>query len=159
MAEEKLNIKQQQFLDEYIKCGNATKAYMKVYKLKNEDSAASAAWRLLRNVEISDLKKRQLEKAGLTHDKIFSKIHELLDATKPIACNIYIKKGSDPAEQLKDADGVTKDFIEVADNATQVNAAKLAAQIAGALKNDDEEEATIPVKLTFKVPANWRPKR
>jgi len=40
--------KQKEFADEYIKTGNATQSYLKVYDTTNEQSAAASANKLLR---------------------------------------------------------------------------------------------------------------
>ncbi len=158
MAEERLNLKQKKFINEYIKCGSMADAYMKIYKVKNRETARAAGSRLLSNVNVSEIKKLQLEKAGLTRDRIFGKIEELMEAKKVISANIYMKSGDLPAEEMKEAGGCTKDFIDVPDNQTQLNAAKLASQLSGALNKEDEDEQTIPVKLTFKIPKDWKPK-
>ena len=49
----KLTLKQQRFVDEYIKSGNATQSYIKAgYSVKNENVAGVESKRLLRNPKI-----------------------------------------------------------------------------------------------------------
>jgi hypothetical protein len=51
----KANIKHKTFVLEYIANGNnATKAYMKVFEIKNYDSASVLSHKLLRNVKVSE---------------------------------------------------------------------------------------------------------
>lgn len=55
--------KQQIFADEYLKDLNGTRAYKVAYpSVKKDSSAATAAGRLLRNVEVKDYIDEQLEK-------------------------------------------------------------------------------------------------
>ena len=100
-----------------------------------------------------------MEKHGLTDGKIFSKLIEQMEASKVISANIYLKKGEDPAEEMKEAGGCTKDFIDVPDNQAQLKAVEIAAKLKGMFNRMDDDEATIPVKLTFSVPKDWRPKK
>lgn len=44
-----MTLKQKKFVDEYIKCGNATEAYKLAYSLKSNNVAAVNSFRLLRN--------------------------------------------------------------------------------------------------------------
>jgi len=88
----KLSKKQEAFVYEYLKDFNATQAYIRAgYKVKNENTAAVAAQRLLRNVNIQEkiqkeLKKRQKKYEATTENIItelsniaFSDIFELID--------------------------------------------------------------------------------
>ncbi|MGX6988562.1 terminase small subunit [Leuconostoc fallax] len=50
---DKLTTKQKRFCEEYVKLGNATRAYQVAgYAVKSETSAASSANRMLRNVKV-----------------------------------------------------------------------------------------------------------
>ena len=54
----KLNSKQKNFCNEYIKNGaNGTQAYLKAYKTKSEETATVNASRLLRSIFLSCKKK------------------------------------------------------------------------------------------------------
>ncbi len=61
----KLTQKQRLFADEYIKSGNATKAYIKAgYQVKSDGVAAAASIRMLRNVKVKsyiDAKMAEIE--------------------------------------------------------------------------------------------------
>lgn len=164
MAEEKqLNIKQQLFIKEYIaNGGNGAAAWMKVYKVKDKAVASAAAARMLANVNIQEIRQRMMEHHGLTDGKIFNKVIEQMDAMKPISCNVYIKKDHPTSQadgEMAPANGCTKDFVDVPDNQAQLKAVEIAAKLKGMFNRMDDEEQTIPVKLTFKVPDNWRPKK
>lgn len=56
-----------------------------------------------------------MEKQGLTDDKLTSKLKEGLEATKVISCNVIASDG----EGMKDANSMTKDFVDTPDYATQ----------------------------------------
>jgi phage terminase small subunit len=160
MAEDKLTPKQEAFIREYIKNGgNATQAAKKVYNCKNEGSARVIGWENLTKLNTQDLRKKLMEAHGLTDGKIFSKLIEQMDACKVISANIYMKKGEDPEEEMKEAGGCTKDFIDVPDNQAQLKAVEIAAKIKGMFNQMDDEEQTVPVKLVFEVPKDWRPKK
>lgn len=47
-----LNEKQKIFVSEYLKDFNGTRAYKVAYGVENEKTAATSAWRMLRNVDI-----------------------------------------------------------------------------------------------------------
>lgn len=56
-----------------------------------------------------------MEKRGLTDDRLLDVLDRGLEATKVISCNIIAIGG----EGMKDADSMTKDFVDVPDFATQ----------------------------------------
>ena len=55
-----------------------------------------------------------MDEKGLDDSAIEKGIREGLVATKPISCNVYIEN-NDGKMEMKDADGLSKDFIEVED--------------------------------------------
>lgn len=60
----KLTEKQKLFVDLYIETGNATEAYKRVYKSKNDNTAAKEGFKLLRNPKITpfiEQRNKQLE--------------------------------------------------------------------------------------------------
>ena len=80
---------QKRFAREYVKCGNATEAYKKVYKVKNDMSAGTAGSRLLQNVNvreyIQELNKKQENKHTLDLEdclRILTEIAEDPTSTK-----------------------------------------------------------------------------
>lgn len=78
-----LNKNQKVFCQEYIKNGmNATRAYIKVYKLKDENKAAASASRLLRNVNVQEYLKELQSKL---EDKAIITVEEILKELKAIA--------------------------------------------------------------------------
>ena len=56
-----MNIRHKKFVDEYIICGNATKAYMDVYKAKNRKTAQKSGSKLLQREDVKEYLERQLE--------------------------------------------------------------------------------------------------
>ena len=56
-----LRIKQRQFCDEYVICGNATEAYLKVYAKQSRASAEANARRLLGNDSVKKYIENRLE--------------------------------------------------------------------------------------------------
>jgi len=68
-----------------------------------------------RQVTRSEAFKKLLSKSGVTDNKLTIKIKEGLDATKVISCNVIAQD----SEGMKDADSMTKDFVDVEDYATR----------------------------------------
>ena len=68
-----------------------------------------------------------LEKSGLTDKRLSEKFKELLEAKKVISANIINSNG----EGLKDANSMTKDFIEVNDNDIQLRTATVISKLKG----------------------------
>ncbi len=106
--------------------------------IKTKQEAGIRAGYAKKNVSVtvsSKLKKisfisalhQALEKAGLTDSKLAEKFKELLEAKKVISANVIMKSG----EGMKDADAMTKDFIEIADNDVQLRTATVIAKLKG----------------------------
>ena len=75
---------QKLFCQEYLKNGqNGTKAYAKVYKIKDENKAAASASRLLRNVKVSEyikeIQEEIREKTTVTMEYIVEKAKDVLE--------------------------------------------------------------------------------
>ncbi|WP_304508931.1 terminase small subunit [Anaerotignum sp.] len=74
--------KQKKFANEYLIDLNATRAYKKAYpKIKNDDVAAQAGSRLLRNVKVSEyiekrMKDRQ-KRTEITQDKVVAELAKI----------------------------------------------------------------------------------
>ncbi len=109
----KLNSKQKNFCNEYIKNGaNGTQAYLKAYKTKSEETATVNASRLLRNANvqqyISELQEEAKDKA------IMSAIERkkwLTDVVKDIQreeCMVKMPDGEEMVIGSKNADLNTK---------------------------------------------------
>lgn len=76
----KLTLKQRKWLKEYIDCGNATEAAMRVYACKNRDSANAIGAQNLAKININEL----LEESGVSDAKLVRTLMEGIDATKPL---------------------------------------------------------------------------
>ena len=63
---------------------------------------------------------RRLKRAGLTRTYYMQKLKDLCEATKPISCI-----------RGKEADGGTVDFVDVPDNAVQLNAVRTIIDLYG----------------------------
>lgn len=66
---------------------------------------------------------KRLKRAGLTRTYYMTKLKDLCEATKPISCI-----------RGKEADGGTVDFVDVPDNAVQLNAVKTIIDLYGDAK-------------------------
>lgn len=77
-----LNIKQQRFVDEYIKSGNATDAYVKAGYSKNK--ANTNATKLLQNTTIKNYIKKRIEQA---------QEESLMSVTEALALSASIARG------------------------------------------------------------------
>jgi hypothetical protein len=95
-----LTLKQRKFLKLYLELGNATEAAMRVYDVKDRDSANAIGSENLAKLSYSDL----MEEAGITDKLLQEKILEGLSATRTISA----VKGTS-------ANGGTTDFIDVPD--------------------------------------------
>lgn len=87
---------------------------------------------------VNRLKDIAMEKAGITRAKVYQKVCEGLDATKVISSNVIAQDG----EGMKDANSMTKDFIEVPDFKERRESAKICLQLFGDLNNDADEGAS-----------------
>lgn len=77
-----------------------------------------------------------MEAAGITDERLSKKISEGLDATKVISCNVIAKDG----EGMKDANSMTKDFVDVPDYPTQHKFLETALELKSHKKNSDNPE-------------------
>lgn len=73
-----ITLKQRKWLKLYLELGNATKAAMRVYDCKNEESAAQIGWENLRKLDFGEL----MEEAGITDKKLNEKLEEGLESTR-----------------------------------------------------------------------------
>lgn len=100
---DKLTFKQRKWIKLYLETGNATEAAMKVYDVKDRDSAKQIGYENLSKLDYSSF----MEEAGITDVLIQQKIMEGLDANRVISA---MNTG-------KQATGATADFIDVPDYA------------------------------------------
>lgn len=86
-----------------------------------------------------------MEKRGLTDDRLLDVLERGLDATKVISCNIIaIDK-----EGMKDADSMTKDFVDVPDYATQHKFLDTGLKLKGHLR--DKMDVTITSDISDRL--------
>jgi hypothetical protein len=71
-----------------------------------------------------------MDKANVTDTKLIQKLSEGLDSTKVISANIIAPSG----EGMKDADSMTKDFVDVPDFATRHKYLETGLKLRGHLK-------------------------
>lgn len=109
----KLTLKERKFIKAYIETGNKSKAaQMAGYK------NIMSAWDVLENPRVQAAIEMMMDKKGLSDGELLDGIAEGTKANKVISANIYYKNPQDPnapVEDMKESDGVTKDFIEVPD--------------------------------------------
>lgn len=72
----KLSAKQQQFINEYLVCWNATDAYMRAYAVADRTVAASNGSRLLKNAEISTAISARLSESAMSADEVLRRLAE-----------------------------------------------------------------------------------
>lgn len=77
---QQLTLKQHRWLKEYLKCGNATEAAVRVYNVKNRDSANAIGAQNLAKIDFDKL----LDANGLTLAQMLKAIVEGLNATKKV---------------------------------------------------------------------------
>lgn len=69
-----LNSKHQQFINEYLKCWNATKAYQLVYPKASEESARRLGSNLLTNVDISAAIQQRLDENAMSANEVLQRL-------------------------------------------------------------------------------------
>ena len=120
-----LTTKQKMFLKEYFKTGNGTRSAMKVYNCKNLASASALSSETL--ASLKDVVKTLMEAKGLTLGKIIDVVNDGAEANKVISAMVVNKKG----DGMKEANSMTKDFVEVPDHPTRLKAAEIASKWLG----------------------------
>ena len=109
-----LTLKQRKWIKEYLSCGNASEAAMKVYSVKDRESAGQIGYENLKKLDYSDF----LEEAGISDVLIQQKIMEGLDATRTVSARVIVQKNRPTSQadgELPLADSKTDDFIDVPD--------------------------------------------
>lgn len=79
---------------------------------------------------ISDTICAEFEKAGIGTSYAVERHRELMEANKPVACNIITKGGKD--KDQKDADSLTTDFVEVPDWSARAKGLDMYYSVRGA---------------------------
>ena len=127
-----LEPKEAAFIVRWLESGNGTDAAMKVYKCKNRNVAGVIANKVLRKVKNPTI--LFLEAQGLSLGEVVETVKEATKANKVISAMVVNKKG----DGMKDANSMTKDFIEIPDHPTRLKAAEMAAKWLGV----DKQPAT-----------------
>jgi hypothetical protein len=86
------------------------------------------ACKIAHDTAISSTEQR-LKRSGLTRSYYLQKLKGLCECTKPISATVIHKAGKSKGAQ--DADSTTTDFIDVPDNAVQLNAIKTVIALYG----------------------------
>lgn len=72
-----LSAKHQQFVEEYLRCFNATRAYQAVYPTVGRLTAASNGYRLLReNPEVAEYVQQRLSETAMSADEVLMRLAE-----------------------------------------------------------------------------------
>lgn len=77
---DKITEKQRVFADEYVKCLNATEAYIKAYGTKDKKQAGNLGSRLKNHPEVKDYIKKRIERVSKRAEIEAEKVMELLAA-------------------------------------------------------------------------------
>lgn len=90
-----------------------------------------------------------LEKSGVSDRLLAKKLKEGLDATKPISCNVYIKDLAGNELELKAADGLSKDFIDIEDYSTRHKYVVTSLELRGHIKNHGNGHSVSVVNINY----------
>lgn len=143
----KLTLKQQKWLEIYLKTGNATEAAREAYNC-NERSARQIGYENMTKLDISEL----FDAQGMTLLKLITEIIEGTNATKLIKANLIVQKenthditSKQLIEAAKELNGV---YMEVPDFAARhkylTTALRMRKMYPGqSTKSQDEEPAVI----------------
>ena len=83
-------------------------------------------------------------------DKVLvKKLKQLLEAQKPISCNVYLRNKDGEVVQMKDAGGCTKDFVDIPDNNVQLKAAEFIAKAKGHVRSDGAGGGSIIYNIVY----------
>jgi hypothetical protein len=63
-----VNPKHQQFINEYLKCWNATEAYRRVYPTSSDDAARAHAARLVANGSVAEAIQQRIAENAINHE-------------------------------------------------------------------------------------------
>lgn len=71
-----LSAKQSAFVEEYLRCWNATDAYQAIYPKSSRDAARASAARLLANVSISEAIQQRVDELAMSANEVLIKLAE-----------------------------------------------------------------------------------
>lgn len=114
----KLTLKEKKYIKHYLEHGNKSQAAIHAgYK------DVHSAWDILQKPQVQAAIEYMMDQKGLSDGALLDTLAEGVKANKVISANVYLKTDPNnpnaPVEEMKNADGVTKDFIEVPDHAVR----------------------------------------
>lgn len=138
-----LNPRQRRFVQEYIKDLNATSAYKRAgYSYKNESTAATAAWILLRNLKvnrvIAKLQAKVCERKQLTAEMVLDRIMREADLEEPLGTSTTRLKA---LEMLCRHLGLFMDKVTVSGDAA--NPIQVNHSVLGVITSDDDRRTRL----------------
>jgi phage terminase small subunit len=71
-----LSAKQSAFVEEYLRCWNATDAYQAIYPKSSRDGARASAARLLANVSIAEEIQRRVDERAMSANEVLDRLAE-----------------------------------------------------------------------------------
>jgi phage terminase small subunit len=71
-----LSAKQSAFIEEYLRCWNATDAYQAIYPKSSRDAARASAARLLANASISEEVQRRVDERAMSANEVLTRLAE-----------------------------------------------------------------------------------
>jgi len=129
----KLTLKQRKWIKEYLKTGNATKSAMKVYNCKDMVSAGSVGSENLQ--KLASPVRLLMESKGLGMGRLLEVLDDGLGANKVISAMVVNKKG----DGMKQANSMTKDFIDVPDHGIRHKYLETAGKWLGIEESKEKE--------------------
>jgi phage terminase small subunit len=100
----------------------------------SESVANSRAKDVIGKPRFQEALQERMDKHDLTDDRLLRKLSAGIDAQKIISANVIIK--TENGDEMKEADSMTKDFIEVDDWGAQYRFWKEAANMRGLIPKD-----------------------
>ncbi len=138
---EKLTLKQQAFVAEYLKCGNATEAVKAAgYQCKSDKAAGVVGARLLGNVSVQGAIKAAKEKVM---DEAIVDAAFVLNGLKEIAIAGMVQVPKRDIEGNQEVDKNGQPAYRMIDAPSATGALKTLAQCIGLGKDKDEKAAAI----------------
>lgn len=115
-------------------------------------TAAAQVNQTLKNPIIQNALVAEMEKAGVTDALLAERLHTLLHGTKVIAANIFAPGSPIPGggPDLADANGMTRDFVEVPDNVALAKGIEIACKIKGQFTEKHEHEIKQPITVVVR---------
>lgn len=165
-ADSPLPLKEKTFLEEYLLDWNGTRAYMHVYKCKNENTAASLSNRLLRKVKVQEYLAKRVEERNLelridqtyvinkakeivecdysgTVEMTESKLESLPLATRKLIQSVKIKKKTTTSDRF---DTETEEVTYLVTFMSKDRAHEMLAKHTGTYAKDNERDVNLNIK-------------